>query len=467
MMRNSFQEMRKQSPAFLQALMESERLRIRIVLAAILAAFAIRTIRTAILFSPPNLSLWVKTSIFIAIFAVYELLMLRAVNRAIKAGRSLPNAVWIVNIVIESCIPALAVVLISGGGIEPAYVPLANPAVLLYFIFIILSTLRLDPTLCRISGIVSSVSYLLASAYLGWVPGFGGGTSLLSPEKAVMGFALAFVIGGFVAGAVASEVRQQVEAALREAETKRQVERLQHDLEIARSIQQSLLPTSAPSIEGFEVAGWNLPADQTGGDYYDWQVLPDGRFLAALGDVTGHGIGPALLAAVCRAYVRASFTPENGMLAAMQQVNAALSKDLGPGRFVTFVAVICTPGSSHVELLSAGHGPLFLYMLRQDAFDEMPAQCLPLGLMPDLVSEPPKVLELNRGDLLVLTTDGFFEWANAQDEQFRVKRMQDTVRASKEKPPAEIISALYKAVIDFSGGTTQDDDLTALVIKRI
>jgi serine phosphatase RsbU (regulator of sigma subunit) len=436
------------------------------VLAAIVAAFAIRSIRTALLFNRQNLSLWVISTLFIAIFAIYELVMLRAVNRSIQAGRDLPGTVWIANIIIETCIPALALVFLSGGALESAYKPLANPAILLYFIFIILSTLRLDPNICRISGSVAGLSYLMASVYLGWVPRLGGGASLLSPERAVMGFALTFVVGGFVAGAVAGEIRKQVDAALREAETKRQMELLKHDLEIARSIQQSLLPTSVPNLEGFEIAGWNRPADQTGGDYYDWQVLADGRLAVALGDVTGHGIGPALLAAVCRAYARANFTPEYGMLTAMERVNSALSKDVGPGRFVTFVTVICTPGSSRVELLSAGHGPLFLYLLREDRFDAMPAQGLPLGLMPNFASDPPMILELNPGDMLVLTTDGFFEWANAQDEQFGIKRMEDTIRASKEKPPAQIISALYNAVIEFSGGTSQDDDLTAVVIKR-
>ena len=337
---------------------------------------------------------------------------------------------------------------------------------LVYFIFIILSTLRLDPATSRISGAVAAVSYLVAAAYLGWRPAMGGAASVLSPDRAVIGFALTFLVGGFVAGAVAGEIRKQVEAALREAETKRQVERLQHDLEVARSIQQSLLPVSAPNIEGFEIAAWNLPADQTGGDYYDWQVFPDGKLLAVLGDVTGHGIGPALLAAVCRAYVRATFTPDGGLQTAMESVNSALSRDVGPRRFVTFVAVRCTPGSSRVELLSAGHGPIFFYSTSEDRFDAMSAQGLPLGLMPDLGSDPPKVLDLNSGDLLVITTDGFFEWANAQDEQFGEERMEATIRVSKEKSPAEIISALYKAVIDFSGGTTQDDDLTALVIKR-
>jgi len=401
-----------------------------------------------------------------AILVLYELWMLHVVKQSIVSGRDLSSVTWIMNILIETCIPALALVFLSTGAIEAAYRPLANPAVLVYFIFIILSTLRLDHRICRISGIVAALSYLAAAAYLGWVPRLGGGTSLLSPERAVGGFALTFVIAGFVAGAVATEIRKQVEAALREAETRRQVERLEHDLEIAKSIQQSLLPTSAPRVHGFEIAGWNQPADQTGGDFYDWQSLSDGKFLIALADVTGHGIGPALLAAVCRAYARAIFTPEREMLKAMEQVNAALSKDVGPGRFVTFVAVLCTPGSSRVELLSAGHGPLFLYLLRDDSFDAMPAQGLPLGLMPVLASDPPKTLDLEPGDLLVLTTDGFFEWANAQDEQFGIQRLEETVRASRKKTPAEIISDLHKAVIAFSGGTKQDDDLTAVVIKR-
>ena len=142
---------------------------------------------------------------------------------------------------------------------------------------------------------------------------------MLSPQRAVVGYAIAFVIGGLVAGVVAGEIRKHVNAALREAETKRQLERLEHDMQVARSIQQSLLPSTAPQIEGFQIAGWNQPADQTGGDYFDWQHLPSGRVVVALGDVTGHGIGSALLAAVCRAYARANLTMEDGLLTAMER----------------------------------------------------------------------------------------------------------------------------------------------------
>ena len=463
---NSIHELRTTSPAFLRALLQSERLRIRIVVAAMAAAFAVRTVRTAILFNHQNLNLWLVTTAFIAVFVICEVLILRAVDRALKDGHDLPAIVWIVNIVVETCIPALALAFLSDAVPDAAYRPLANPAVLIYFVFIILSTLRLDPVTCRISGAVAAVSYLLAATYLGWRPAFGITASVLSPDRAVVGFAFTFVVSGFVAGAVAGEIRKQVEAALREAETKRQVERLQHDLEVARSIQQSLLPVGAPEVEGFEIAAWNQPADQTGGDYYDWQIFPGGSILAVLGDVTGHGIGPALLAAVCRAYVRATFTRDGDLLTAMQRVNSALAKDVGPRRFVTFVAIRCAPNNPTVELLSAGHGPLLLYRSGEDRFEEMQAQGLPLGLLPDLGSEPSKILQLSSGDLLVITTDGFFEWANAQDEQFGIERMETVIRAAKNDRPSEIISALYKSVLEFSGGTSQDDDLTALVIRR-
>jgi serine phosphatase RsbU (regulator of sigma subunit) len=104
--------------------------------------------------------------------------------------------------------------------------------------------------------------------------------------------------------------------------------------------------------------------------------------------------------------------------------------------------------------------------LGEDRFDKMDAQGLPLGISSILSSDPPLILELNPGDLLVLATDGFYEWANAQSEQFGSKRLEETVRASREKSSGDIISALYSAVVAFSGGTKQQDDLTAVIIKR-
>jgi serine phosphatase RsbU (regulator of sigma subunit) len=455
-----------ESFAFQQALLRSERLRILIVLGTIATAFVLRTVRTFAVPGSESLSSWLITLGLFSVFAIYECFLFVAVNRAIRNGQDLGNSVWVSNIVVETLLPALGLILVSSPAIDLAYRPLANPAVLVFFLFISLSVLRLNPALCRLSGFVAASSYLAASAYLGWRPSIGEAVSLASPQKAVFGYALTLIIAGFVAGAVAGEVRKQVDAALREAEARRQVERLEHDLEFARSIQQSLLPSGAPEIAGFEIAGWNQPADQTGGDYYDWQSLPGGSLVITLADVTGHGVGPALLAAACRAYARASFRGCGALMPAMEQINSAIAGDTGEEQFVTFVTAVCTPGCSQVEMLSAGHGPLFHYVLKQDRFEEMGAQAPPFGILAEFVSEPPKTLDLSPGDLLVLATDGFFEWANPQAELFGHKRLQHAIRASRLKHPSEIISDLYQAVIEFSGGTTQQDDLTAVIVKR-
>jgi len=181
-------EPHEKSVAFQQALLKSERLRILILVGAIGAAFVLRTIRTIILHSREDFHLWLLTFLWIALFVGYESLMLRAVNRAIQIGGDLKNATWISNIIVESCLPALGVAFLWSPSIDPAYRPLANTAVLVFFCFIILSTLHLNPMPCRVAGLVAAVSYLAAAVYLGWKPSFGGGASLLSIQKIVFGY---------------------------------------------------------------------------------------------------------------------------------------------------------------------------------------------------------------------------------------------------------------------------------------
>ena len=371
-----------------QALLKSERLRILIVMGSLGVVFMVRTIRTLIMPNREDLHSLFLSYLMVALFVGYELLMLDAVKRATQADRDLPTIAWIGSTIVETSLPALGIAFMTSSVVAVADRPLVNPFVFGFFLFIILSTLRLNPWACRLCGFVAAATYLAAAVHLGWRPVLVGGASMLSPQRAVVSYAIAFAIGGFVAGAVAGEIRKHVNAALREAEMQRQLDRLEHDMQVARSIQRSLLPSTTPPIEGFEIAGWNQPADQTGGDYFDWQIPPGGRVVVALGDVTGHGIGSALLAAVCRAYARANFTVQDELLTAMSRINAALADDVTSGRFVTFVAAVCEPGNSRVQLLSAGQGPLSIYWLREDRFDTMGGQALPLGISPRLISEP-------------------------------------------------------------------------------
>lgn len=457
-----------QSPAFRKALLQSERLRILILLGVLAVLLVIRLVRTVVAWNPENISSLLWLGLFAAALLVLELLVLHAIRPAIESGQDLSHSAWLYNIFLETCIPGMVIAFLYDSSEVATLRVLTHPAFALYFILIILSTLRLSPRTSQLCGVIAAVSYLLAAYSVGWQPSAAAANlSLLSPEKVVVTFALFLIVAGIAAGLVAREIRKQVEAALREAETRREVEHLQHDLDVARSIQQSLLPRSMPSVPGFDIAAWNKPADQTGGDYYDWQALPDGRTLLALADVTGHGIGPALLASICRAYSRAHFGQQQVFLKAMDQINSAIAADVGEGRFITFVATILNAQNSDLELLSAGHAPLFIYWLKHDSFDKMEAQGLPLGISPTLISDPPQILHFESGDLLVLATDGFFEWAAPSGELFGSNRLESSIRAAREKPCAEIISSLYQDVLTYAQGTSQKDDLTAIVIKRL
>ena len=135
----------RESSAFQQALVRSERLRILIVLGTTAAAFLLRTIRTAVAAGSENASLWLATFGLLGLFAIYESMMLRAVNRAIRKSQDLGNSVWVSNIIVETCLPALGLILISSSAIDVTYRSLANPAVLVFFLFIILSVLRPKP----------------------------------------------------------------------------------------------------------------------------------------------------------------------------------------------------------------------------------------------------------------------------------------------------------------------------------
>jgi len=453
-----------QSIAFRNAELQSERLRIFGVLGFIAAYMAVSLVRAFVIRSVKPATPWTWSLVLAVMIIIYEFWTLGRVNSALKASRSLPGRFWILSTIVETSIPACVIAFLTSSQVEIVYRPLVGPSVLVFFVFIILSTLRLSPWISIFSGIVASVSYLCAALYLGWRPPAPGMPAPFT-QSAVSLNAVTLLAGGVIASAVAGQIRKHVQAALREAETKSKLAAVQHDLQIARSIQQSLLPQEKPQIAGFDIAGWNRPADDTGGDYFDWKILPDGTVVVSLADVTGHGIGPALLAAVCHAYARASFGNARDLPTALECINRDLGTDLSTGRFVTFAAVMCRAGCSDVELLSAGHGPIFLYSHPDDRFTEINAQAVPFGILPSFVTDPPARLQLHSGDLLLLATDGFFEWENDQGEQFGTQRTEEVLRASRHQPASEIIVHLYEAVVRFSGGTKQQDDLTAVVIK--
>jgi len=239
--------------------------------------------------------------------------------------------------------------------------------------------------------------------------------------------------------------------------------RLQADLETARAIQRHLLPAKPPTTPGYDIAGWSRPADQTGGDFYDWIELEGDRVLVVLGDVSGHGIGPALVTAACRAYVR-SETPATGDLGALlSRVNELLCADLPDGRFITFFAAVAEPNGK-VRMLSAGHGPICV--LRGGQVSVSNADGPPLAVVPGMDFGPDNEVQLGPNDSVVVVTDGFTEWPDRSGDMFGNRRLTEELGRCNGAASAEIIERLERAVAAHVDGTDQADDLTAIVIKR-
>ncbi len=243
-------------------------------------------------------------------------------------------------------------------------------------------------------------------------------------------------------------------------------QRIQRDLNLARDIQQGLLPTEPPDIDGFDIAGWNTPADETGGDCFSYLALDRGRLAVFLADATGHGIGPALVIAECRALFQAIVSVTDDLATLVTRVNNLLVADLPGDRFVTAFFGLLSPGNGTLSYLSAGQGPLFKYTAATRHVDELPAGGPPLGILRGAPYAPPDRWTMQPGDMMVLVTDGFFEWADRAERQFGTERLATVIVEHHHRPAAEIIQRLHKAVLRFADGTPQADDLTAMVIRK-
>jgi serine phosphatase RsbU (regulator of sigma subunit) len=404
---------------------------------------------------------------FVAYFGImiaYEFMMLLRVGRALRLNADFSSSSLILNAAIETLFPTAGIVLLIATGLTNPYGALLAPIVLTYFLFVASSTLKLRPMLARLTGLFCAAEYAVIAVCAYVLYPMPSVRQAMQPVEYYMSNTVILLASGLLAGEVARQIRSHVSAAVHEAA---KVERLHGELESARYVQQSLLPRSTPDLRNYEIAGWNEPADQTGGDYYSWRQLGEGKIAFMLADVTGHGISSALMASACHAYAQASVVQDSNLDAMVTRVNKLLCADLPSGKLITFVAGVLDENSGIVDLLSAGHAPLLLYVAAEDRVQSFEAHGIPFGIFASVAYGPAQKIQLSRGDMLVLITDGFFEWTNAQGEDFGLDRLHAAIRASRKLSAAEVISAIHDTVSRFASGVAQQDDLTAVVIKRV
>ena len=452
------------SEALKKARLQSDRGRIIAMLIILCLLFVSTVLRGMIVAGDREKAALPLLVIYFAIMIGFEIIMLRWVDRALKRTTDLSQAGLILNVFVETLFPTAGIVLLIVTGITNPYAALLAPIVLTYFLFVILSTLRLSPLLARLTGVFCALEYGLASTFVFIRFPAPVVRQAMQPVEYYVGNTIILLAAGLLAGEIARQIGAHVAATLREAKT---VERLNGELESARFVQQSLLPRDTPGLSDYDLAGWNKPADQTGGDYYGWRSLADGRTVFMLADVTGHGISSALMAAACHAYIQASIAQDSDLDAIVTRINRLLCADLPTGKLITFVAGVLDSGTGSVDLLSAGHAPLLLYSAAEDRVQSFDAHGVPFGIFGSMAYGPAQKIRLAPGDMLVLITDGFFEWSNASEEDFGFDRLHAAIRAARDLSSADAIASLHAAVTAFASGTAQQDDLTAIVLKRL
>jgi serine phosphatase RsbU (regulator of sigma subunit) len=265
-------------------------------------------------------------------------------------------------------------------------------------------------------------------------------------------------------------------AGLKERDTLRDERtKIQRDLALARKIQMDVLPKHVPPCVGYDVAAYSLPAEQTGGDIYDLVALTleDAEpanahppLVLLLADAAGHGVGPALSVTQVRAMLRIGVRLRANLAEVLEQINRQLCQDLGSERFVTAFLGLLDPNSHVVTYQSAGQAPLLHFSARCGQFNWLGSSQIPLGIDEQPDSQGTQQMVMEPGDLVVLLTDGFYEYSNPAGEQFSTERVADVVRTHYTKPATEILAELLIATRSFAAGAKQMDDMTALIIKR-
>lgn len=246
-------------------------------------------------------------------------------------------------------------------------------------------------------------------------------------------------------------------------------ERMRHALAVARETQQYLLPKQAPEIKNYDISGRSVYSDETGGDYYDFIELMDSgqeKLGIAVGDVSGHGIGAALLMASARGVIRshaAKFSSDLGNLFYM--LNEHLIRDTGEARFLTLFYAILDSQSNTLTWNSAGHEPGLLLNKKTGNIIELASTGMPLGISQDARHVQADPVQLEAGDLVLIGTDGIREARNEDREIFGRERVVEILRTHAQESTQIILDRIVQSLQEFRGNSSQEDDVTLVAIK--
>ena len=243
----------------------------------------------------------------------------------------------------------------------------------------------------------------------------------------------------------------------------RYVSEIRERLRVASEIQRNFLPQAAPTIPGFDVGAIWCPADDVAGDFFDYVPMQHGNWGILVADVSGHGIDGALLMAEICAYIRAQEESHDDVGQLLTRVNRLLSRQNTACRFATCFFVRLDPDKRSFVYANAGHEG---YLIDRNGEVRVLASTVPpLGVLPGLVVNNANPIPLERGQILLLLTDGVWEATRKDGNSFGLQRACDLAHANCCLSAQQLAAKLLEAVREYTHRSSQDDDITAVVLK--
>lgn len=244
---------------------------------------------------------------------------------------------------------------------------------------------------------------------------------------------------------------------------------MKRSLDLAKEVQQNLIPSADPKIDGLDIAGRSEFCDETGGDYYDYieeNDTPGRRIRIVVGDVAGHGVSSALL----MSGVRAGFRQRHSMSGTIEEVVADLNRqvalDVGSsGRFMTLFCLEIDVECRCARWVRAGHEPGLLHRVKDDHFEPLMGKGIPLGVEKETTYSAQFVNDLEPGDMFIIGTDGLWETTDPNYEMFGKRRFKEIIRAHRDEAAASLLSVVFDEVHAFARGEVLQDDITLVIAK--
>jgi sigma-B regulation protein RsbU (phosphoserine phosphatase) len=245
--------------------------------------------------------------------------------------------------------------------------------------------------------------------------------------------------------------------------------RLRRSLDLAKEVQQNLLPKANPVVEGLDIAGKSIYCDETGGDYYDFISIGDNdkqKIGVAIGDVAGHGISSALLMATVRSSLRQRASLPGSIANIISDINYQLVQDVeDSGQFMTMFYLSIDPMKRNLHWVRAGHDPAIFYDPGSDSFEELGGPGLSLGIDENWVFEDNLKTGLTKGQIILLCTDGIWEARDPKGEMFGKEPILHILQKNSSSSANEILEIILDSLNSFQKSAKIEDDITLVVIK--